>query len=74
MRERDRPALEAGHNQLLMSIKMVTKDQTCELRQDDPAMALLPSDPPLPLPHHLMVRTTGDGNCLYNAVSLVLKG
>ena len=55
MRERDRPALQAVHNQLFMSIKMVRKDQTCELRQDDLAMALLPSDPTLPLPHHLTV-------------------
>ena len=45
------------------------------LPADEIAMALIPEDLPLQLEENLVsAKTTGNGDCLYNAVSLVLNG
>ena len=45
------------------------------LSADDMAMALLPEELPLQPEERLVaVKTTGNGDCLYNAVSLVMDG
>ena len=45
------------------------------LPADDMAMALLPEELPLQPEERLVaVKTTGNGDCLYNAVSLVMDG
>lgn len=45
------------------------------LPADEMAMALIPEELPLQPEEHLVaVKTTGNGDCLYNAVSLVMDG
>lgn len=45
------------------------------LLADEMAMALIPEELPLqPAKHLVAVKTTGNGDCLYNAVSLVIDG
>ena len=45
------------------------------LTADEMAMALIPEELPLQPEEHLVaVKTTGNGDCLYNAVSLVMDG
>ena len=74
MTDNSKPRLTETARKLKINIGNVEKRGfTCSFRQDNLAMALLPSNSPLPLPQHVAAQTTGKGNCLFNAVSLALK-
>lgn len=63
--------LEEAQDAMLKTISFAKKTKITS-KQDDLAMALVPSNPPLDL--YTAMQTTGNGNCLFNAASLVLKG
>lgn len=50
------------------------KKSYMSLETDDLAMCLLPSDIPQLEPTIYPVKTTGNGDCLFNAVSIILTG
>ena len=71
MMDENTHVLKTMQDELIKKIQCVDRKETF-FRQDQLAMALLPSYPPLD--SHIAVKTTGNGNCLFNAISLVLKG
>ena len=44
------------------------------LPQDEFSTCVLPEDTPLPRDYLVALRTTGNGNCLFNAISLTMTG
>ena len=55
----------------LQNAKSLCLQQLDNYMQDDLALALMPEDIPNEL---LPIKTTGNGNCLYNAMSLQIEG
>ena len=64
--------LKKAQQALLQKIRTPCTIQYNCYEVDHLAMALLPAEPNLP--DFSAVKTTSNGNCLFNAVSLILKG
>lgn len=67
--------LDENYAEQKESIRRLQFNGHVGLPADEMAMALLPEELPLQPEEHLMaVKTTGNGDCLYNAMSLAMDG
>ena len=69
----DTVLLKEAAESLLQIVSSSGKGNTGHKHEtDELAMTLLPTNPPLS--GYSTIKTAGNGNCLFNAVSLTLKG
>ena len=75
MRNGDQMGIKAVEMKLCTSLdNQHTAITSVGLPLDELAESLLPNDSPVVVPFFRAVRTSGNGSCLFNAVSLALTG